>query len=195
MILTMAVSAAVAVLVVFLKPIADDWSDRRKKRIRFRLDRPNVIKTPIPNIKLKFGDYEFDELYGYDAEIINGTNRTIRKLSFDFTASPGKPADGFCFATSGTQALNVTEEGSGKSKWLLEFDELPRGRRIPLHINSTVPQEITLKTQEDYEIYTVTAGLNSNIRRIGAFKRMLEAGSIAAVLAALSGMIFNILIS
>ncbi len=189
MVITMAVSAAVAVLVVFLKPIADDWFDHKKRRIVFRTDRAVVTKSPLPQVKLKFGEYEFDEVFGYDAAISNSTGRTLRNTTFEVWSSPGKPADGFCRLTCEGAAIEPTIEDDGVTKWKIHRDEIGREQKIAVYVIATVEQNVMLRTSDDLEIYNVISGPTTNIARLGTLQTALGGLSWAAIAATVSALI------
>ncbi len=181
MIVTISLSAAVAVLVVFLKPIVENWFETKKRRVTFRVDYPIHKKTPFtPEIKMKWGDHEFDEIFGYECSLNNETGRTLRDVSFILSAFPGAPQNGFCYLTSGTNRIAPNDDGEGHRTWHLNFEELARGQQTALYLLSNEDQTLTLKTSADLEVYTVAAGhrvRNTRIRRISG---MIQGGMLAA---------------
>jgi hypothetical protein len=169
------------VLGVLLRPVVEDWFAQKRKSIHVVLDDPGEIKTPHETVKLEWRNHKIDRILTLQFKILNRTGRTIRNLDIFVNLPNKKKVNDFAYvAFESSKTSDFESDFSEGESTKISIRRLDRGSQIVGSVISSYSSDISVFTEQDYEIFLVRS-------RASLFKKILDQISIALPIAAASG--------
>ncbi|RRQ52179.1 hypothetical protein D7D48_04740 [Sphingorhabdus wooponensis] len=167
----MAATVFGVILGAFLKPLLDQWYERKKKTVKIMLDKPISLVTPHQDLKFQWQAHSFGELINSPIEIRNASGVTLRKFTIKFEA-PAKPTEknfGY-FGITESDGCRIKDFQAENENWDLVIEHFERNGFIKANLLSDYARSISVHTMDDIELSVNIGGLNSKTEM---FLRML----------------------